>query len=114
MRAKAVKRRQRAAWGDFEDGAIAVGPAPVRRPVKIPIRGLDQPRPGVGAVRAVEAVQRRQRAAWGDFEDRPVVAGPTFVGCPVEVPIGGLDQPRLGVGAVRAVKAVQCGESLRR
>ena len=32
--AKAVKRRQRATWGDFEDRSIAVGPARRRCPVE--------------------------------------------------------------------------------
>ena len=109
--AKAVKRRQRAAWGDFEDRAIAVGPASVRRPAEIPIGGLDQPRPGVGAVRAVEAVLRRQRAAWGDFEDRAIAVGPAREGCPVEdSSLGVLDQPRDGEVAVRYIKAVQRGQ----
>ena len=49
---EAVQRRQRAAWGDFEDRAIAVGPAIARCPVEVPVGGLDQPREGVGAVRA--------------------------------------------------------------
>ncbi len=58
---EAVKRGQRATWGDFEDRTIAIGPALLRCPVEVPIGGLDQRRPRVGAVRAVKAVQRRQR-----------------------------------------------------
>src|ERR1035438_6666664 len=58
---------------DFEDRALAVGPTKIRCPVEVPIGGLDEPRIGVSAVRAVclgaETVQRGQRATRGDFED---------------------------------------------
>src|ERR1022692_1583703 len=50
--AEAVKRGQRATLGDFEDRALAVGPATHGRPVEAPIGGLDQPREGACAVRA--------------------------------------------------------------
>jgi hypothetical protein len=39
-----VQRRQRAAWGDFEDRTLVVGPAPLRCPVEVSIAGLDLPR----------------------------------------------------------------------
>ena len=70
--AKAVQRGQRAAGGDFEDRAIAVGPATGGCPVEVPVGGLHQPGVRVDAVasRLAEAVQRGQRAAGGDFEDR--------------------------------------------
>ena len=55
-RVDAVKCRRPAAWGDLEDRAIAVRP-PFRRPVEVPIGGLDQPRVRVSAVRAIESVQ---------------------------------------------------------
>ena len=80
FRAKAVQRRQLAAWGHFEDCAIVVGPAFVGCPVEVPIGGLDQPRCGAGAVRAIalraKGVQSRQLAAWGHFEDCAVSLGP--------------------------------------
>src|ERR1022692_4206269 len=50
--AEAVQRGQRATRGYFEDGAGAVGPTIIRCPVEAPIGGLDEPRPGVCAVRA--------------------------------------------------------------
>src|ERR1017187_9997023 len=60
--AEAVQRGQRATRGDFEDGAGAVGPSIIRRPVEAPIGGLDEPSVGACAVRApalgAEAVQR--------------------------------------------------------
>src|SRR5271169_5299593 len=40
---KVVQRRQRAAGGDFEDRAMAVGPALRSRPVEVSVAGLDQP-----------------------------------------------------------------------
>ena len=52
---EAVQRGQRAAWGDFEDRAVAVRPTSLRCPVEVPIGGLDQPRGGVVAVRATVA-----------------------------------------------------------
>src|ERR1022692_3634042 len=93
--AEAVKCGQRATRGDFEDRPALVCPTG-GCPVEVPIGGLDQPREGVFAVRAVclgaEAVKRRQRATRGDFEDGAIVAaGPTTGRCPVEVPIGGLE-----------------------
>jgi hypothetical protein len=72
LRAEAVQRGERATWGDLEDrataigavGAVgAVGPANVRRPVEVPIGGLDQRPVGVPAVCAAtlgaKAVNRR-------------------------------------------------------
>jgi len=111
LRAKAIKRGQRAAWGDFEDRAIA-GAALARCPVEVSVGGLDQPCLGVCAVRAVEAMQRLQRATWSDFEDRAGVAGAALECCPVQVSICGLDQDRGEGCAVRVVEAVQRFESL--
>ena len=72
--AEAVKRRQRAAGGDFENRALVVGPAEKRCPVEVPIGALDQPRVRFKAVRAArlraEVVQRCQLARWRDFKDR--------------------------------------------
>jgi hypothetical protein len=48
-------RRGTASRGDFEDGAVAVGPAIRSCSVEVPIGGLDQPGFGEFAVRAVEA-----------------------------------------------------------
>src|ERR1039457_6709546 len=105
--AEPIKRGQRATRGDFEDRAIAVGPTTRRCPEEIPVGGLDQPRDGAIAVRAVclgtEAVKRRHRAPLGYFEARAPAVGPTIIRCPVEVPIGGLDEPSVGGSAVRAV-----------
>ena len=57
-----VQRLQRAAWSDLEDRATVTagdaGPAVLSCPVEVPIGGLDQPRHGGGAIRAVEAKQR--------------------------------------------------------
>src|SRR5208337_4604520 len=100
---KTVQRRQLATWGDFEDratsGGGAVGPAIERRPVEVPISGLDQPGVGDGAVRAMvlgaKAVKSRQRATRRNFEDR-AIAIPELSRCPIEVPIRGLDQPPPG------------------
>ena len=93
--ANVVKRGERAAGGDFEDRAVAVGSAGDRCSIQIPIGGLDQPRLGELAVRATtlraKAVQCGERAAWGDFEDRPKAFGPALQRCPVEVAIGALD-----------------------
>src|SRR5208337_4250587 len=55
---EAVQRRQRPTWGDFEDRPTAiragvVGPAKDCCSVEIPIGGLNQPRFGLAAVRAV-------------------------------------------------------------
>jgi hypothetical protein len=130
LRAKGVKRGQRAAWCDAEDRATAiicaVGSALARCPIEIPIGGLDQPCVGEFAVRLVKAVKSGQLAVWGDFEDRAtrpdVIAdvGPAIHRCPVEVPIRALDQSRDGSVAVRALVAapraerVKRGKSLRR
>lgn len=73
-----------------------------RRPIEIPIGGLDQP-PGGASVRALEAVKCGQRAAWGDLEDRAIVGGPAKTRCPIKIPIDGLDQTRGGAASVRAM-----------
>ena len=89
-----MKRGQRAAGGDFEDRAGAVGPASGGRPVEVPVAGLDQRGVRVTAVSCPGKLCSSQRAAGGDFEDGAIVAiGPAAAGCPVEVPVGGLDQP---------------------
>lgn len=52
--AKAVWRHERTARRNLKDRpALAVGPASTRCPVEVPIRGLDQPRLGQCAVRAM-------------------------------------------------------------
>src|SRR4029077_4708363 len=116
--AKAVKRGQRAARGDFEDGALEEDPARQRSPVEVPIGGLDQPSEGGVAVSATptsgKAEYRCERAARGDFEYCPPAVGPVTAGCPVQVSIGGLDQSREGGCAGCGVEAEQGGESLRR
>src|ERR1022692_3604184 len=110
LEAEAVKRRQRATRGDFEDRAKADGPTSIRCPVEVPIGGLDEPSDGGLAVRAVclgaEAVKRCQRATKVVFEDCATIVSrgtPAISRCPVEVPIGGLDEPSIGASAVRAV-----------
>jgi len=40
---EAVQCGQRAAWGDFEDDAIALGPAKIHRPVEVAAGGLYEP-----------------------------------------------------------------------
>ena len=55
---------QRAAWGDFEDRATAVGSATLRCAVQFPVGGLDQPRVGELAVAAIEDVQRGEGLRW--------------------------------------------------
>jgi hypothetical protein len=52
LRSILSERRQHATGSDSEDRAQ------ISRPVEVPIRGLDQPRDGVGAIRPVEAEQR--------------------------------------------------------
>lgn len=74
-----------------------------RRPVEVPVAGLDQPATWEYAVRKVEIVQRRERATWGDSEDRAMVEGPTLEEYPVEVPIGTLNQ-RPDIFAAAAVQ----------
>jgi len=113
---KAVQRGQRACRCDFEDratgaiGTVLVSPASVRRPVEVPVGGLDQPCVGIGAVDQVKAVQCRQRARGRDFENRPTasdcgassshVAG--VARCSVQGPVGALDQRASGRFTVRA------------
>ncbi len=121
MRAEAVKRRQCAARGDFEERATTVtaaerqiGTASLQCPVEVPTGGLHQREAErKGTVAAVEAQQRSQRAAYGDFEDRPVAVGSALIRCPVEFPIRGLDKP-IGRVAVGVVEAADCCESLGR
>src|SRR5208283_5227817 len=96
--AKAVKRRQRAAWSDVENRAVVIGPAVLGCSVELSIGGLNQPCNGESAVRVVKGIYRRQRAIRGYFEDRAGAVGPdpALVRCPVEVPVSGLDEPRPG------------------
>lgn len=117
MRAKPVKRSQRAPGGDLEDRATLVVPAYVRCSVKVPVGGLHQASARVVAVSDVEAMERGQSAAGGDFEDRTKATRalrPTQPGCPIEVPVGGLHQRGVRLGPVRATtlrtKAVECRE----
>src|SRR5271166_1460789 len=109
---KAVNRRQRTGWGDFEDRAItvvdAVGPAPRCRSVQVPVAAFNQRKCGRLAVGAsailndgAEGVQRGQLAGSGHLEDRSavtkaVVVDATILRSPVKVPIGGLNQRSYG------------------
>ena len=106
-----MKRRELAAWGEPKDRANVEGPAILRRPVEVPIGGLNQC-PWSRAVRHFEAVQRRECAAWGDFEDRATTGaavsssaggGPALRRCAVEVSIRAQEQPRFRVVAIRAI-----------
>jgi hypothetical protein len=95
--AKAVERRQYAAWSDFENRAIIdVDPAPLRCPIEVPVGTLDQRRVWSFAVRATalrtKVVKRRQGATWGDSEDRATAlragaSAPAIGRCSVEVPL---------------------------
>jgi hypothetical protein len=76
---KVVQRRQRAAWGNFEERPAAkvvatieagVGSALLSRPVEVPVAGWDPRGTWVSAAREwAKIVQRRERSTWGDFED---------------------------------------------
>jgi hypothetical protein len=105
--AKIVQRRERATWSDFEDPAIADGPARKARPVEVPVGPQDQPR-----CECATRVQTSERAAWGDFEDHPILFTGVPIRCPVQVPVGAFDQARSGRTA--QAELVQAGECLRR
>ena len=52
-----------------------LSPAALGRAVEVPVRGLDEPALGIGAIGHIEAVQRRQHALGGDLKTVPQVAG---------------------------------------
>jgi hypothetical protein len=119
LRAKAVKRRQRAACRYFEDRAApinvsagSVATAVLGRPVEVSVGAFDQPRDGMSGVRTTglraKAVKRRQHTTRSYFEDRAagdvtrtIDADPANKCCSVKVPIGALDYC-VWVAAVRA------------
>src|SRR5690348_11521424 len=89
----------------------------MRRPVEVPIGGLDQPGFGMPALLTAKDVQCSQRATWGNSENRALKTiwlGPANLCCPVQVPIGGLEQPRHGLGTACAAESRHCGEGLRK
>jgi len=95
LAAEAVKGRERAARGDFEDRPILVGTACGRGPVEASIGTLDEPRDWVGSVRTpalrAEVVDRGERAARSDLEDRATASIATGIDraaalrCPVSL-----------------------------
>ena len=118
--AKAVKRGQHPAWGDFEDRAATrvhtsgdVGPATNGSPIKVPVATLNQPPlirvEAVGAItQCAEAVDRCESAGGGDLEDRSTLAmRPEISCCPIKIPVLALNQTGDRGGSISAVKTLR-------
>ena len=98
--AEAIHRRQCSTRIDFENGAVILGSAIQRRPVKIPIGTLHKGAVGAHAIAAIglitEAVQCGERAVRSNFEHRSLVVhylprSPTECRA-VEIAVGALNQ----------------------
>src|ERR1035438_3528210 len=105
---KTIERRQGALSGDFEDCAVALGPALGSSAIEVTVGCLYQPSDRgftVGTVRlAAKAIKRRQGALSGDFEDCAVALGPALGSCAIEVSVGCLNQSYRGVFTVSTVR----------
>src|SRR5205814_5646392 len=104
----AMQCGQRASRSDFENRTAAIGTAPRRCTVEIPVGGLDESGHRLRRVRAIrwlaKAVNRGQCALRCDLKNRAAAQGPACDGCPIEVPVGALDQPAVRAFTVGATR----------
>src|ERR1700745_934481 len=111
LRAKVVKRRQHATGANFEDRAIADGPACLCCPVEVPVGTKNQPGVRVAAVMATslgaKVVNCSQHARGGNCEDRAIANAPA-PSCSVEVPVAALNERHVvGISTVGSVETYQ-------
>ncbi len=104
-----MQRSQRTLGGDFENRAVIVGSAKLRRAVKVPVGGLHKRGrrlvPVGAAALGAKRVKRGQLAGRGDLEDSAAVWRAVAAGAsrhPIEVSAAGLYHPVKGVLAISA------------
>ncbi len=117
LAAKTIEDAESPARGNFENIAVSIRPAGVRRPVEVSIGCLHE-----GAVREfavitidlrAEAVQSSYRPSRSDFVNRAEVVRSAIIRGAVEVSVGALNQSaKTRISSVRAIETSQRSKCL--